>query len=544
MSRPLVWIRNILGVKVLPIHDLGELVVEDRLGDLETLVFTIRADDPKASFVIPDVLAEYDGRIYRIEELKQYRDGAQALVEVYCEARWMDLGKRAKAGTFALLAQSGLAGLSSILGGSGWTAAISPADAALYSMEDIDASLLSLVRRWAAVIGREIRFDTVAKTVTLVPSIGSDRGIGFRWGHNLRSIERRYRPPVATRLYPFGANNLDIVNVNPAGTQYVENYDWYLAQGMTITQARAEFTKDQTWIDTRFLTAINLYDAGVRRLISLSQPTISYELTVADFSRLTASTADDVELGDTVRVRDADFEIDLSTRVVRLIRKPLRPQDNEIELDYLQPGLAEITNSTTSRTIDYGELSVLVDSNLAVNNIAGTANVLATILFTSTGEATFVAGATVKGTATGTGTIRWSLAIDGVDVFPTYDFAFVAGQVEMSFPTFQTGINAASTKTITLRGRVIAGVGTVSVAIGEARLWILARGAVGIGISNSPNQSIEETLALVTVGLSDSVLVELQSSGTSLVDLTPAQSLALTTLTIDDTTAPPTVTLI
>lgn len=544
MSRPLVWIFDIFGAKVLPLHDLDELVVEDRLGDLETLTFRIRANDPKAGYVIADVLAEYDGRSYRIEELRQYREGARSIVEVYCEARWMDLGKRARSGTFNALGQTAINGLTQILAGSGWTAAVTPADSDGYSMEDIDATLLSLVRRWAAIVGREIEFDTVNKTVTLVPSLGQDRGIGFRWGHNLRSVERRYRPPVATRLYAFGANNLDIINVNPLATQYVEDFSWYLAQGMTIAEARLEFTKDQTWIDNRYLTALNLYDAAVRRLVGLAQPTISYELTVADFSKLTGSTADDVELGDTVRVRDHSFSIDVATRVVRLVRKPLRPQDNEIELDYLQPGLSAVENSEQSRLIDYGELAVLVDSNIAINTIAGTSNVLATILFTSTGQATFVAGATVKGTATGTGTIRWSLAVDGTDVAPTYDFAFTAGQVEMSFPTFQTGIDASSTKTITLRGRVISGSGTIAVAVGEARLWILARGAVGIGVSNSPNQAIEETLTTVTLGLTETILVELQTSGSSLVDLTPGETVATTTYTLDDTTTPPNVTLI
>ena len=544
MSRPLVWIYSIAGSKRLPIHELAELVVEDRLADLETLIFVIAADDPKAGFVIPDVLAEYDGRIYRIEELRQFREGTRTLTEVYCEARWMDLGKRSRSGTFNALGQTALAGLTAILAGSGWTAAVSPVDAGLYSIEDIDATLLSLTRRWASVVGREIQFDTTTKIVTLVTAIGTDRGIGFRWGHNLRSVERRYRPPVATRLFPFGANNLDITNVNPLVTQYIEDFSWYIAQGLTLVQSRAEYQKDQVWIDTRFLTAINLYDAAIRRLADLAQPTISYELTVADFSKLTGSTADDVELGDTVRVRDADFGIDVSTRVVRLIEKPLRPQENEIELDYLQPGLSEITSPETSRTINYGELAVLVDSNLAVHTIAGTSDVLATVLFTSTGEATILAGATVKGTATGTGTVRWSLAVDGSDTIPTYDFVFAAGQVEMSFPTYQTGLDASSTKTITFRGRVVAGAGTISVAAGEGRLWILSRGAVGVGISNSPNQGIEETAELVTVSIADTVLVELQTSAGDLHDLTPGETIATSTLTVDDTTTPPTVTLI
>lgn len=544
MARPLVWIYTLAGTRYLPVHDLGELVQEDRLNDLETLTFTIRAADPKSFAVLPDRVVEYDGRFYRIEELRQYRSGAQAMVEVYAEALWMDLGKIVRAGSFSLLGQTALVGLQTILLATGWTAAVSPADVDLYSMEDLDASVLTLVRRWAGIIGREIQWDTATKTVTLVTSIGQDRGIGFRWGHNLRNVERRYRPPVATRLYPFGANNLDITTVNPGLTNYVEDYSWYTAQGLTLAEAKALYRKDQVWVDTRYLLALNLYDAAVRRLASLAQPVLSYELSVADFSKLTSSTADDVELGDTVRVRDSGFGIDVATRVVRLVRKDLRPQDNEIELDYLQPGLSEVENAETTRTIDYGELSILVDANAAIQTITGVTTILASVQITSTGETTVVAGGTIKGTATGTGTVRWSLAVDGVDQVPTYDFAFTAGQVEFSWPTFASGIDASSTKTITWRGRVVSGSGTIAVAVGEGRGWLLVRGAVGIGVSNSPNQSIEETLVLTYVTVADSALVEIQSAGGDLLDLTPSETMALGNVGLDDTTTPPTVTLI
>jgi hypothetical protein len=538
-ARELVWIYNIAGTQVLPIHDLSDLTVEDRLGDLETLTFTIRRSDPKAYALIPDVVVSYADRRYRIEELRDFRAGAGAYTEVYAEALWMDLGKRARAGSFSLLGQTALAGLSTILLGSGWTADVDPADVAQYSMEDIDATLLTLVRRWAAIIGREIEWDTVAQTVTLVPAIGQDRGIGFRYGYNLRRVERRYRPPIATRLYAFGANNLEITGVNPLGTQYVEDFSWYTAQGLTLTQARALYRKDQVWIDNRYLLALNLYDAAVRRLAGLAQPAVSYELSVADFSRLTSSPADDVELGDTVRVRDPAFGIDIATRVVRLLRRPLRSQDNQIELAYLQPGLADVDDPEQSRAIDYGELAVLVDANAAIQTITGVATILASIQITSTGETTVVAGGTIKGTATGTGTVRWSLAVDGVDQVPTYDFAFTAGQVEFSWPTFASGIDASSTKTVTWRGRVVSGSGTVAVAVGEGRGWLLVRGAVGVGVSNSPNQAIEETIAYVLPTLDDDAVVEMISPVE--VDEEEAIAYELPTLDDNDPGAPPDV---
>lgn len=541
-ARPLVWLYDLRDVRLLPLHDLGDLTVEDRLGDLETVVFTIKADDPKAYALQPDRLLEYNGRRYRVEELIDARDSSgNPMTEAYCEARWMDLGKRARAGSFTILGRTALQGLTDILAGTGWTAVVDPAEVTLYSMEDLDASVLSLVRRWAAITGREIEWDTVNLTVTLVPQIGQARGVGFRYGNNLRQIERRYRPPVATRLYPFGANNLDITAVNPLGTTFIEDFSWYTAQGLTLLEARAQFRKDQTWYDARYLNAITLYDAAVRRLAALAQPTISYRLAVADFSTLTGTTADDVDLGDTVRVRDPDFSIDIETRVVRLVTKDLRPQDNEIELDFLQPGLADIRDESTSRSIDYGELTVLTDANIAALTVTGTAVTFASIQITSTGPATPVLGGTFKGTATGTGTVRFSVAVNGTDEVPVYDFAFVAGQVEFSWPTFAQNIDASSTATITWRARVISGAGTIALDIGSGRGWLLLRGAVGVGVNNSPNQAIDETLFLLDAfDLADTVLVEIISP----VDLDETESLTETApFAVDDDTTPVVVSI-
>lgn len=536
-ARPLVWLYSLAGTRRLPLHTFLELEVEQRLGSDHVLRFTVPADDLKAGYLIPDIEVEYDGVRYRVEELEQSHSGPRSTVSAECEAIWYDLGKRVKAGSFSLLAQTPILGLTTILAGTGWTAAVTPADATTYSMEDLDASVLSLVRRWARIIGREVEFDTVTRTVTLVTSVGVDRGIGFRYGSNLRAVQRRYRPPLATRLYAFGANNLDISNVEPGGLTYVENYDWYTDQGLTLIQAKALYRKDRVEVDNRFLLALNLYDHATRRIASLAQPLISYELTVADLGRLTASTADDAGLGDTVRVRDATFSVDIATRVVRLIRHDLEPERNELELSYLQPGITEAEDAETSRSIDYGDTTLLVDNNEAALTVTGVSTIFAEIQLTSTGEATVAYGATVKGTATGTGTVRWEFQVNGVAAGPTYDFAFVAGQVEFSWPSFATGIDASSTATFSWRGRVVSGAGTIAIAIGEGRAWLLTKGAVGIGVNNSPNAAIEETLALEFVGITELVVVDIITP----VDLTEGDTLELEVHDITETVPAPTL---
>lgn len=538
-ARPLVWLYALAGTKRLPLHAFVNLQLEERLGVSETLRFTIPADDPKAAWLLPDITVGYNGRLYRVEELEQVHDGPRALISAECEAAWYDLGKRVRAGSFSALAQTAADGLTAILAGTGWTGDLDPVATGTYSMEDLDASVLSLLRRWAGIVGREVSFDTANQVVTLVDEIGVDRGIGFRYGSNVRAVRRRYRPPLATRLYPFGANNLDITNVEPTALSYVENYDWYTAQGLTVTEARALYRKDKVEVDTRFLAALNLYDHAVRRIAALAQPLIAYELTVADLGRLTSSTADDVSIGDTVRVRDVTFGVDVSTRVVRLIRHPLEPHRNEVELAYLQPDLSDVENVETSRSIDYGATTLLVDQNDAALTVGSTSTVFAEIQMTSTGEATVVYGATFKGTATGTGTVRFEFQVDGGAEGALFDFAFTNGaQVEFSWPSYATGVDAESTVTFTWRARVISGTGTIAVAAGEGRAWLLTRGAVGIGVNNSPNQSVEEILAVELLGVADAVVVELISP----VDLDETEAPGVTLVTVTDSSPAPTIT--
>lgn len=541
MARPLVWLSSIAGVQLLPLHDIHELAVEQHLGGMDTLTFTIAANDPKAFAVQPDVLAGYDGVLYRIREMQQRRRGARALVEVAAEARWGELADFRRAGTTTVLGADALAGLTAILVGSGWTAATSPAITGLYSMEDLDASVLSLIRRWAGIVGREVKFDTVNKTVTLVPTIGISTGLGFRWGQNLREVTRRYQPPAATRVFAYGANNLSITNVNPLGTEYIENFTWYTDQGLTIAQARAMYRRDEIWVDERFLLTLNLYDAAVRRLAVKAKPVISYELSVSDLSQLTASTLDDISIGDTVTVYDSQFGINISTRVVRLVRHKLHPSADEIELQYLRPGLADPDFANATRSIDYSALSILVDQNNTSLNVAASPTPFANIQITSTGQTTVVLGGTFKGTATGTGTVRFSIAVDGADQAPTYDFAFVAGQVEFSWPSFVSGLDASSTKQVSWRARVTAGTGTIAVAAGEGKGWLMASGAVGIGVGSSPNQAVEDVLALVVVTPTTTALVEIIGP----VDLVKADTSPWRTNAITDVAsgAIPTVTL-
>lgn len=495
-TQPLLWLYDALQVQKVALRDVDDVVQDDMLQGAETLKFRIRADDQRAAFLAPDLYVRLDTRIYRIVEMVQQRTSGQAFVQVNCEARWTELSRRVKVGATSILGKTNAVGLNTILAGSGWTSGGVPADATLYSIDELDETVVFLLRRWAAVTGTEIEWDTINKTVTLVEAVGDSLGVGFRYGHNVRSITRRYEPPVATRLYPYGANGLNIASANPTTLEYVENYDWYLSQGLTLIQAQARYRKDQVWSDERYLSAVNLYDASVRRLDLLARPIISYEMDVLDFSALTGAIAP-VAVGDTVLVRDDEFNVDLSTRVVRRVRYPAAPWKDQVELEYLQQTLNDSELEVGGRSLDPGAVSLLIDSNDAPLSVTSGTLVWAEIAITVAGETSFAAGATFRGVATGTGTVTFQATIDGTTIGEAFTVPFDAavngGQVEFSWPTFATGVTEGS-YVVDWRAQVTTGSGTIAVGAEAARAWVLIRGAVGIGVNTSPSQSIVETV--------------------------------------------------
>jgi len=500
VTRPrlaLLWLYDALQVQVCAIRDVADLRTDDRLQDQEAMFFSIRADDPLIEYVQADRLVRLEDRVYQITSLVQARTRGEAVVKVECEVRWVELSRRVRVGATTLLGRTNLQGLTSILAGSGWAVGSVPADATLYSIDELDETITFLLRRWGTVTGTEVVFDSLNKTVSLVEAQGDDLGVGFRYGHNVRTITRRYEPPIVTRLYPFGANGLTIAAVNPSSLEYIENYDWYIAQGLTLAQAQARYRKDQVWSDERYLLSLNLYDAAVRRLNLLAQPVVSYEMDVLDLFALTGA-GQPVAIGDTVTVRDDTFGVDLKTRTVRVERHPNAPWLDRVELQYLQRTITDSELEVGGREVDVGRIDMLADSNTDPFTITSSVETWAEIAITVAGETSFAAGATLRGVATGTGTVQIQMTIDGTPEVPVYEFPFVAGQFEFSWPTFATGITEGS-YLIDWRARVISGTGTIAVAAQEARAWILIRGAVGVGVNSNPSQSVADVVEYVDI---------------------------------------------
>jgi phage minor structural protein len=498
----LLWLYDVAEARVAALADPAGLELDERLQESETLRFSVPADDPKADYIDNDRVVGYRSRRYRITELTAVRAGSSVRYDVAADALWIDLLGFPSIET-NIVGATISQGLEAILADTNWTAGAVEGDGGNFSIDiNLDGTALALLRAWAGMTDRELVFDTNGRTVELVIAQGADRGMGFRYGRNLISVTRKSEPPLATRLYATGGGDLDISGVHPDGLPYVDDFSYYTDQGLSLPAAQAAYLKVLRWSDERYLLALNLYDAAVAKLARLSQPTVSYELAVVDLADLTA-TNEQVELGDIVRVDDAPTGIELTTRVVRKVTRPLEPARTAVELSFLQPGIDTLSTGGTSSG-GAAALSQLVSLNSSVLNVGGAAQIILNQIdlgVTPGDQANLIFGFELDATATGTGTLQIAFFYGGTPIGPTAQVPFVAGPVHVSVADFLVGLTTSNG--FYAKASIVAGTGTVSIPANTAHLYVLGSGLAGGGASSSPDVVVAEAVVTVASGVVD-----------------------------------------
>lgn len=473
---------------------LLDVWIDDRLDQTSELFFQYPGDDPKASLLVVDAEVEYDSRKWFVAEKHDVRRGTGIITEIRCEAGWMRLAERITVGSVYIEAQTVADGITQILdpAHTDWTIGPNTATGgASYSYEDQDQSMLSLLRGFAAVTDKVVVFDTENKTVDLVDAEDRQvsKGMAFRYGRNLTSIERRVRPPDVTRLYAFGRDDLGITG-QAGGDAFVEDYSFYTAQGLTENEARALYQKDEVWVNTDIVDDVALYAAAQSRLAERAAAILEYKMSVADLSELT-SAQESVQLAEQVRVADSELGIDAVTTVVRLKKYPLEPWKNQVELAYLYDPAdnagGKNTRAKSSLTWELfqsrGGLLKLRDNRTWITNRIGAA-------FAGAAEAVY--GTDLVATGVGTGTLYVSAVDAEADVLEVdvAEIPYADGEKvrlvrswthDYSDTDSSDELNGQKDYRIRLQAVPTGGGSStasgVDIAALDARFWILARGA-------------------------------------------------------------------
>lgn len=502
-----LWLYDLLGVKRNVITNGIDFCIDERFLQSYTLSFKVPATNPKVIHLAEDITIEYQGEEFIVSNVGWERIDNEGFIPVEAEATWIKLGDIIRVGNTKFTKRSVFDGLDIILSGTfGWVIGTVNIVEPLYSFEATDASVLDCIWQFAKVTGNEVSFDTKNKRVSMTPIRGINRPYGFRYGRNLKSIKRTAKPPIATRLYMYGRNDLSIASSN-AGQAYIEDYSFYTNQGMTIEYARAHYRRDQVRSDDSFVDGLALYATATTLIASLSQPQVTYEMTVVDLSSLLDVTESNFRPGDTVFVWDEIFGLDLKARVTRYLRYPLEPHRNSVELTYGAIVLPDgnIKSSTKNSTIQWELYKHDNGSPVTINSAARVVNEIA--VETGTEEAEAIFGFSFHGVASGSGTlhIRFedSYAIDTDPVFHEPAFIpFSNGQV-IKYSTTWAEQKMNGQYIFQTIMEVSSGAGTVRLLRtgidplrGQSRAWMLCHGFTKATLSY-PNSIIYESISAI-----------------------------------------------
>jgi len=477
-----------------------DLSIEEKVFESEILRFRVSMEDPSVSTLIEDAVLEMEGRKYAITRVIKDHDYSGAFLSVEADAIWTKLGDLSWAGNLVLTGVTPLAGLTSILTGSGWTIDQCTASVTTYSLEANDSNTLALLWEWAKICGCEVRFDTMAKTVDLNPSVGVNSQLSFRYNYNIQSVKRTAVAPKVTRLYVYGRYGLTIDGIT-GGYDYIEDYTFYTAQGITLGVAQANYRKDQIYRDDSFLSAQALYDAATLRLAELAQGSISYEVSVNDLATLTGyQSVANLRCADYVGVYDGVLSVDVTARVTRTKRYPLEPTKNEIELGFSTLTLPD-SNVSVTRDNPAEEWVLFYSRNLLTPlKVRNGTTILHHLALETILGAQWVVTYSVQFTGVGAGTLLFEFYDEttSLPILPDRTVTFANGvQYELQW-SYAAQDLAAATTAIRVRASSSGAAVGMDIANTESCLWVLAKGTVQTTITLPTSQVYLYTGAVQT----------------------------------------------
>lgn len=467
--------------------------IEEKLGEAETLSFSLPFQDPKADLLMNDEEIIYYGKRYIITQITDGRDEeGKESIDVFSELCYIELLNYVKPRDFEALNCTPEQGLVKILEDTHWqVGTVQGLISTKYSMKETNQTVLYLLRQWAKITGLEIQWDSINRKVNLLNQVGSNKGAVFRYKKNLKSIKRTIQPPQATVLYPYGANGVTITGFNN-GKEYLEDYSWYIAQGFNEEEARARFRKEYIWQDDAFLSAGALVDAAVKKLAELSQPIISYECVLLDLSSITGLSEDDFELGDYVRIIDEDLGVNISGRILRLKKYPNEPWKNEVEISYVVPGL-QITDRTVPVASSTSKPNLLLGVNDQQLTIGQTVQNPIPIDMTNLTDSNAQVGLMIIGEASTQLLLTVKILLSAREVGPTIRQTCTQGWNTIGVPFILEQIPSGDA---ILNVSIQTNTGTFTIPKNHLQLYIYSSDIAGRGATQDPHSMVQDLVKL------------------------------------------------
>jgi phage minor structural protein len=482
ITQDLLKLYSLEGELIAFLENASGIVTEEVLSAQQLLSFSMPYTDLKTQMINYDGEVVYKNKRYAITDIQDgIDDSGKYIFDVSCELIYIELLNKTIIGEFIVDLKTIREGAEMILNGTGWTVGqIEVDEKKTYSMLDQKKTSLWYIYTWATITGTDVEWNSLTREVNFKSRDRVFNKTFFRYGHNLKSIKRKIVPPQATVVYPYGKNGLSIGGLNN-GIEFLEDYSWYVEQGISLATARQFYKKELTFEDDRFLMMTSLREEGLKLLKELSRPQISYECKVQDLSNVTGVRGTSFSVGDIVKVFNDDLKINVETRIVKLKRFHQEEWKNEIELGILQEGLEHSqSNAGVREAVQGAQTSVI----FATNELAGVtvrlqSDILLRLRYSSFGSPHGQIGLSLVGEATHDAllTIRFLLADKPVSQVIKHQVK--AGWNTIGVPLLFTEI-AEGTNDILVETSVSQG--TINVPQKYLQMFMFANNLLGGGI--------------------------------------------------------------
>ena len=199
-------------------------------------------------------------------------------------------------------------------------------------------NLVKMAEVFQAVL--EFSVDAYGNKQVYLRKESIDRGKFVKKSNGLKQLNIAYDSnELFTRLTPFGDTDdygieLNIMGVNPTGKSYVENYDYFLAKGMTYEEIKANPRCNQEMIyrNSDIVDENDLYRIAMEELEKCSVPVLDGTIDMVDFSIFEGSALLAPVLSEQIIVIDKDINFSIKAKITGIERNYDNPLQTKVTI--------------------------------------------------------------------------------------------------------------------------------------------------------------------------------------------------------------------
>jgi phage minor structural protein len=351
-----------------------DIVEEYKINGVSKLSFTLPLMSDKWKYLLNENLVKWKGEYYFIKTPSYSHSESERLVSVTCLHLCTSLeGKTCKEITeIEGIGKTANELMTMVLDGTNWSVGVVEVpDTKKRDLITKEQSVFTNLIKISEKFEGRLDFDSVGKRVSLLTT-PINRGVQLRKNKNLQSLNIDYdTSDMVTRLYPFGGEDpvsgviINIMDVNPTGKSYIENYNYYLQQGYTQAYIDAHpelFLKEMTWNANDYKTEQDLYDDAVKKINDLAKPKVKCTVEGLNLSVFPDYFIKEPIIGEDIIIYDDDLSLKLKAQVVDLKIDSKKPLGMKIE----------ISNEVMYNSV----VSQIVDSSKTVNKVVDPLNLI------------------------------------------------------------------------------------------------------------------------------------------------------------------------